>query len=389
MTGKELFQYRNKLVRDTLQWKSPERTPISSNVTHWMFHDAGYSTGTAVRNYDIIEACMKRFVTKYPIDHLNVYNSGFRNYFLLSDPLDRNAYDGAGSDGSSLSYITEERFSPDEYDELTNEYVKTMWEKELFRRFPNAHTLTPKEFAQAAKTVLDYQEARSRIDTMMRDEYGVIVEKNLVWGSCSIEFLFDEFRGIKGLAMDLRRCPQKVKAFCEKNDVPSLQRTLESLSAYDGPNPEEPYDCMISMMSHTIMNRKNFETYIWPQHEKILQCAEAHHKQAFNYAQGAWERFGDLYNQFSKGTICMMVEQDDPFEIRKKYPNIAIYGGLNVSTMANGTEQQCIDMAKRAIDELGRDGGLILAPNKMVAYPNDMNPHNLEAVINFVHEYKR
>lgn len=120
MTGKELFQYRNKLVRDALQWKSPERTPISSNVTHWMFHDAGYSTGTAVRNYDIIEACMKRFVTKYPIDHLNVYNSGFRNYFLLSDPLDRNAYDGAGSDGSSLSYITEERFSPDEYDELTN-----------------------------------------------------------------------------------------------------------------------------------------------------------------------------------------------------------------------------------------------------------------------------
>ena len=84
----------------------------------------------------------------------------------------------------------------------------------------------------------------------------------------------------------------------------------------------------------------------------------------------------------------MMVEQDDPFEIRRKYPNISLYGGLEVNVMRNGTKQQCIDMAKKAIDELGCDGGLILAPTKMLAYPNDMNGENLRAVCEFVQDYK-
>lgn len=84
----------------------------------------------------------------------------------------------------------------------------------------------------------------------------------------------------------------------------------------------------------------------------------------------------------------MMVESDDPYEIRKKYPNIAIYGGLDVNILGKGTKQECIDMAKRAIDELGCDGGLILAPNKMMAFPNDCNPENLKAVCEFVQEYR-
>lgn len=37
-------------------------------------------------------------------------------------------------------------------------------------------------------------------------------------------------------------------------------------------------------------------------------------------------------------------------------------------------------MCKKVIDEVGADGGLILAPNKMLSYPNDCKSENLEAI---------
>lgn len=48
------------------------------------------------------------------------------------------------------------------------------------------------------------------------------------------------------------------------------------------------------------------------------------------------------------------VERDNPYEVRKQIPNLGIIGGLDVTVMGTGTPGQCVDMAKRAIDELGR-----------------------------------
>lgn len=82
------------------------------------------------------------------------------------------------------------------------------------------------------------------------------------------------------------------------------------------------------------------------------------------------------------------VERDNPYEVRKQIPNLGIIGGLDVTVMGTGTPGQCVDMAKRAIDELGRDGGFWLGCNKFVTYENDMNSENLKAVSDFVMEYK-
>ena len=117
-------------------------------------------------------------------------------------------------------------------------------------------------------------------------------------------------------------------------------------------------------------------------------CAD-HGKQAFIYAEGSWERFGDFFNQYPKGVCSIMVEQDNPFVLREKFPNICLYGGLDVNLMGReGQQDACIAMAKNAIDQLGKDGGLVLMPNKMVSYPYDMNRENLKAVCDFVLHYE-
>lgn len=111
----------------------------------------------------------------------------------------------------------------------------------------------------------------------------------------------------------------------------------------------------------------------------------------FGIVEGEWAfhaGIGDFLNEYPKGTLMVLVESDDPFELRRKLPNIGIFGGLNTDIMGNGTPEECVAMAKKAIDELGTEGGLYLAPNKMTSYRYDMTSANLKAVADFVSAYE-
>ena len=81
------------------------------------------------------------------------------------------------------------------------------------------------------------------------------------------------------------------------------------------------------------------------------------------------------------------MEQDDIFKARKRLPNCCMIGGMPVSILGKGTEQECIDYAKKLIDVIGADGGFILSQNKYVSSKVDCKPENLKAVSNFVTQY--
>ena len=385
-TPKELLQERIQLFRDAQSFRKPARTPICANVTSWMFTDTGYTAGKACRSYQIIEDCMARFVQKYPCDMFNYTMSGFRNVFLLPDAMGGSIYSENG-DGDNLNIVAEDYILPEEYDEMIADYKKTLWEKVLFRMFPQAKNFTAQQFADAAKTELEFRQQTTRINQRMRDEFGIPVEMNINHIVQPLENLLGNHRGIKGLSMDLRRRPEKVKAFLDTCGAGGRAYYEMKIKEFDGPDMNETYDCMSGILAHTIMNRKQFDQFKADDLAWAFHLAEEYHKQVVIFAEGTWERFGDFFNQFRRGTLNMTVEQDDPYEIRKKYPNICISGGLDVSVLRSGTKQQCIDMAKRAIDELGWEGGLILSPNKMLAYPNDTTAENLQAVFEFAREY--
>lgn len=379
--------YRIQLFRDAQSWKKPDRIPFNADMYTWMFLDAGYTTAEAARNYDVIEKCMERFIQLYDPDQINAGSSGFRNSFLVMDSLGGvKEYNSETSE--NLNAIIEDVLLPEDYDAvLENGFNQTLWEKALFRKYPQAKDYTPEEFAQSAKTMLDLNTARSRIENRLADEYGTVFD-SVPRFYPGYEYFFKYLRGIKGCSIDLRRCPEKVYAVSSALDEVNLPARLNALSKTEGFDMNQPYDIMISMLGQTILNRKQFDRIWVPPMNKLLKFCEEHNKQVFIFAEGSWERFGDYFNQFKKGVVHMIVEQDDPYEIRRKYPNIGIIGGLSTDVMGHGTPHECIDMAKKAIDELGAEGGLTLSPNKMISYANDMNAENLKAVSRFVHTYR-
>lgn len=387
MTAAEKLQYRLSIVRDAQAWKKPDKMPINGNMFNWMFLDAGYSVNEAYRDYEKIDDALVKFVTNYGVDHINQLHTGFRNCFQLCDALGGSTVYTSTSD--NMNAVPIHPFEDSDYDELIHNTNHALWKTALPKLFPRVNDMTPQEFAQAAKSLQDYLNARNYSETKLKEQYGIIVDAiPFIWPGT--EPLFNNYRGIRGFSMDMRRHKDKIKEWCAQFDESSWTSFKSQMDAQgEGFLPDQPYDACICMLANSVINRKQFEEFYVPVFKRVLDYCQEHGKQVFFYAEGAWKQFGDFFNEYPKGVVSVMVEQDDIYELRKLFPNIALYGGLQTDTMGKtGAKDEAVAMAHRAIDELGSEGGLVLMPNKMVSYATDMNSENLKAVCDFVNSYE-
>lgn len=393
----EKYNERLQLFRDAMLWNKPKRVLFDPFImTGWMALDSGYETAEVAKDYDKTLEAYENLNKKYDFD---IANGAFRFYFNHMDALGgtTNGYgvNGEdGGDGSNTNVSYEDVLTIDDYDALKEDEMKVIWEKVIFNMYPNAKNFTPQQFAEAVKEEVRFIEASRKADEI-NEKYGVLYPKApIFYADCYVGMLFNQYRGIKGLSMDLRRHKEKVYELCEYKDEESYQQKkalLDTIEPGMGIGTECYYDVFLSSLAHTILNPKQVEKLIIsPWRKQIDLCVEKK-KTLRGTVEGDWAfraGIGEFLNEYPKGTMIVEVETDDPFEIRKKLPNIGIFGGLKTDVMGNGTPQQCIEMAKKAIDELGTDGGLVLGPNKMTAYKYDMTSENLKAVSDFVKEYE-
>ena len=389
-TAKEVFEDRIKLIRATLNHEKTDRVPIMANTQNWMYIDAGYTVLEAARDYDKCLDSGRKFIEKYKVDAMNCGAGVVRNPTQLYDALGQNnTWAAAGNENNINAIFEDDMIRADEYDEMISNYEKTIFEKAFFRTFPAIKDFTIEQWVAATKAARDFNGARWGFNLKLREEYGIADAVNTVGISTFVNNLMDTYRGLKGLSLDLRRQKEKVYEICAQRDQVSLDAFFKGISAFDGPDMNEPYDVTTYSLAHIILRRDQFEQLYMPVWSKVAAYCGEHGKNIFMNTEGQFvDRFSDYFNEFAKGVLTTFVEMDDPIEVRKKCPGLGICSGLNVDIMGNGTPEECVDMAKRTIDEVGRDGGLWIAPNKFVTYDYDMKPENLKAVCDFVVDYK-
>jgi uroporphyrinogen decarboxylase len=87
----------------------------------------------------------------------------------------------------------------------------------------------------------------------------------------------------------------------------------------------------------------------------------------------------DVFNPFQPDVM-------DPYAMKRQFGDrLAFYGGMSVQNLLpHGTPQQVRDEARRLMDEVGRDGGLIIGPSHDM--PGDIPVENMVAFIDAVRE---
>ena len=389
MNTKQLKAERIQLFREAASFKPTERIPHFSAAVTWKIFDAGHTLDEAMTDFKVMEECVRHFLDTYPVD--GVLDTGIRNQFNVTEAFGEGGYYYYTPD--IVGIHDHAHCTVDTLEEYLENPEKYIWETVLPKKYGAEWGKKTKEtWKKTFKEYMAYTKFVIHMANVTGKEYGIpgMAPNNPMKGAIQfgIEELEANLLGIKQLSIAMRRNADQIESFCKKWDEQHIDPLVEQVKNGDGPNYKYCFDASIMMLAHNIMGPKQFERFYWPSLKKLLDAYAEKGMNVRIFAEGSIARYVDYFKDYPKGVITLHLEQDDPFEIRKVLPNVAIMGGMTTDMLANSTPEECVAYAKRLCDELGRDGGFIFSENKMLSYRNDAKAENMAAVCKFVNEYR-
>jgi len=340
-------------------------------------------------DYQVMEKCVRHFLDKYPVDAM--LDLGIRNQFKVTEAFGEGGYYYYTDE--SVGIHDHAHCTVDTLEEYLDDPTKYIWERILPEKYGESWAKKDKAtWKRTFKEYMDYTKFVIHMAGLTGKEYGIpgMAPNNPMKGAIQfgIEELTANLLGIKQLSLAMRRAPDKIESFIRRWDAEKIDPIVEKVKSGKGPGDKHCFDASIMMLSQNILNPKQFERFYWPSLKKLLDAYAEKNMSVRVFTEGSILRYAEHFADYPKGVLTFHLEQDDPFEFRKALPNVAIMGGITTDLLSSASAEECVSNARRLIDELGQEGGLILSENKMLSYRNDAKSENLSAVCNFVRDYR-
>lgn len=387
MNASELFNERIEIFTDAVRMdKAPKRVPFVTNDAFWRYYDCDMKLSEAMADPQKVEDAVIEFQNRYQFDlQLDI---GDRNPMVMTRSLGNFEYQ-IDDELNTLMLKEQCHFKAEDYDNFIKNPLKTLWEDVLPRKYTYFKPGMPLGTLQNTLVkFLEYDQAIKKTTKRLVDECGVppIVDDDIgkVWPA--FECLYNFLRGMKGLSSDMRLIPEKVLAFNQVAHEVFVKPSVDKIKKVD--TPTSCFTTFTILLSQNLTNKKQFEKFYWPQFKELADKVVETGGTMYILSEGTLAHIAEYLQELPKGHFCFYNERDDIFETRKRLPNLCLWGGLPISLIGRGTKQQCIDRAKKVIDEVGANGGLLLSTDKFTANPGDCSRENLLAVSEFVRNYK-
>ncbi|MFZ7131133.1 MAG: uroporphyrinogen decarboxylase family protein [Eubacteriales bacterium] len=376
--------YQEKVNRflTTVNHEEPDRVPVLSLVETMAIAYAGAT----------IEDCAVSHEAEFEI-----YSKIFRDVYFdgtLGFGINRamNVYTALGvnayfvsEDGTTLQHGEISPMTDDEYDEFIKDPVKFAKNVMFKRKYPKLNLPYP----QNKKALKDAVFAFADFGKKMTDGAAYLkenLELPVTAGAYIIsplDQIFDYFRGFKGTLTDMRRKPEKLIQATEK-----LEDFCIRLATGNAPKLD-PFPFVFSPLHiPTFLGPEKFGKFYWPSYKKMLMALYKRGAKVFVFMEGNWDGYYEYLQELPDHFMIGSLEKDDPVKVKNILgKKITISGGMPLDILRYGTEQECIDHAKKMVDQLAPGGGYIFSTNLAVLSGEDVNINNFKAVNQFVHEY--
>ena len=386
-SAKNLMAQRIKWFRQAAKGvEVPDVMPQISNTFTWKIGDAGYKLSEAYYDYAKMEDVVRQHQERFNFDLLR--DVGTRNGFKMIEgwaPLgDRYIID---DEHGALNVHDMKLMQDDEWDELLADPTKYMWSKVFPRRFPELTHSTHEQMQKVVNQFNEFMAFGQKMNAMVTNEYGVPpVSKYGLQGSSHEKFT-SNLRGIKQTGIDQRRYKEKMMAVIEMYNNMEIWPAINNVKNNPGEDAGFAFDVQGGCLSYTLLSIPQWEQMYWPTFKAGLEAVCEAGKTEYLFIQGDFTRFLDYFKDIPAGHICIHVENGDFFDIHRQLPNIALAGGMPITLLGPGTKEECIDYAKKLLNEIGPKG-YIMSQDKILSYPSDASRENLLAVTEFVRNYK-
>jgi hypothetical protein len=206
-----------------------------------------------------------------------------------------------------------------------------------------------------------------------------------VFAPAPFDFMSDTMRGMRGIFLDIRRCPEKLLAAEEKvidillNDCittcRAMNRTGVSLPLHRG--------------SDGFISIPVFEKFYWPQLKKLLLGLIDAGITPSVVWEGNWDQRLKYLAELPKGKTIGRFQSSDIFKVKEVLGDtMCIIGGMKVSMLSGGaTAEEVRAYTKRLCQEVGKGGGFIMAAD--VSEMESCKPEMIKVWVDATREFGR
>ena len=372
-----LAKERLDIFKDLYSGNVPTRVPVITPMNlEAMFEYAGVNPAEMLWDMTRAESVFEKICSDFPADSVP---GGTRRYPSFYQLLGYKA-----CMMSSKGHMQAPEVIPmevEDYDYLISSPLDCIVERLLPRLCTELDT-TPElrglALAKAYRAWADETATVVGLYGKMREKFGfplIMRSQSLAQFDCFSDIL----RGFNGIALDLRRIPEKVKAACD---------ALTPLMIKRGhiPMRTELNVTMIPLHMAPYLRTKDAETHFFP---PLLDLVNALHEMGHTVElslQVKYDRYIDILQELPANTVLNGEQTDDLKAFKDKLgKKFNILGFYPVSLLMTGSKDECIDKAKEMIDILAPGGGYLFGFDKGVMNLPGNSAENLRAVMEYVY----
>lgn len=384
MSKEQLYNERVDQILTTVNHKEPQRVPIISMYETWAISNAN----STVKE---IEDNPEKEIDIYCKPHEEIYCDCVYTNGLVFDAKSAQITGSKShfisEDGQTVQHLEVSPMEAEDYPKLIKNPMEFVFNEIIPRKCANL-SKSPDENYQTLKELLNHWKVKGdvqgRLVNELKDRHGLPVLVGPI-AYPPMDIVFDYLRGFKGISLDLRRQQEQLLA-----GITALDEFAYDIAGITpGMEKVAPFPFYATMMHvPTFISMKQFEKFFLPTYEKMILKINQLGGKVIMFLEGNWESKYEWLNSLPKNMAIGILEDDDVFNAKKKVgDNITIAGGMSIGLLQRGSKEQCIDHAKKVIDECAPGGGYLFTYSRILSSKGDVNVENLKAVNEFVRDY--
>ena len=414
----ELRLEREKRVKDAITLKEPDRVPVTLNAGIFAARAAGLPSSAVFYDHNAYRQVSRDMLLELEPDMGGVGVAaqagtvlgllGTKNYRWPGGPL---------PDDADYQFVEDEYMKPEEYDIFINDPSDFILRYYFPRIYGIAEPLTKMppigalresglpgflgffarpEFQQMAARIQQATEEQSK-NAEESARFARHMEKlgfpsqsggggamGMGVGGAPLDAIADLLRGMRGIMLDMYRCPDKLIAASEKvlntriaNAPPANPNWTGMPQRGGGP---------LHRGSDEFMSLKQFEKFYWPGLKRSTQASIDLGYTVGHFFEGVWDKRLEYLLEFPKGKIIFHCERTDVFKAKEVFKDrFCIQGGVPPAILTAGSPQDVDEYCKKLIKTIGKGGGFILGCGSSI---DCARPENIKAMVDSVKKYR-
>lgn len=409
-TPEQLYEEREKRITDVIQLKVPDRIPVHIRGNYFAVKYAGIPASAVFYDRAAYSEAIVKTLLDFDPDIWNPRpDSTFSGFGL--EKLGTVQYQWPGGtlppeqhpqflDMDIMKENEYDLFITDPGDFILRYYLPRVWKALAplsklpplqslmgsYHMVKQAPFFSSPEVIQAFQTIFEVGQEQAKFGLRQQEIAAAMGVPPLTYPGGNVvtpfDFLADYLRGMKGIAVDMFKRPQKLHTAMERILEWHLVRNIPA-------RPEERGRRVQGGGAHwgseAFLSRKQFETYYWPTWKKSLLSAIDMGFVPFLHPEGKSDDRIEFFLELPAGKAVLYGEVLDVVRAKEILGgHLCIMGGVPASLLWGGSPQEVEEHCKNLIKVCGKGGGFILS---CAGVEDDAKPANVRAMVESVKKY--